>query len=134
MDVTESASPPSGGSRVRLAATHSFGGFATLSARVRAHRYPPHTHDTFAIGVVMHGGIRSLECRGCRYALGPGSMMLINPDETHCTWLVEDDYAYRAVYPAPETLAAAAAVCGVGPAVWPERQRCSTPQRNWDAE
>ncbi|MFF0028849.1 AraC family ligand binding domain-containing protein [Streptomyces avermitilis] len=69
-----------------------------LTARFDQHRYAPHTHEEFTIGVCV-GGSEVIDYRGGHIRTGPGSIVVLAPGEMHtggpgaC-----DGYAYRALY------------------------------------
>ncbi|NIA68135.1 AraC family transcriptional regulator [Pelagibius litoralis] len=69
-----------------------------LKARFYRHSYAPHTHDTFAIGVIL-GGAEAFRYRGARHIAPAGSVVAVNPDELHDGEPVGDAYAYRMFYP-----------------------------------
>lgn len=84
-----------------------------LTASFRRHRYAPHTHDTYVVGVVLVGcDVYTL--RGQRRLAGAGTLTLIDPGEVHDGAPLEDGYAYRMTYPAPSLLADLAAELGLG--------------------
>ncbi|MFF2851523.1 helix-turn-helix domain-containing protein [Streptomyces sp. NPDC058001] len=70
-----------------------------LTARFDRHRYAPHAHQEFTIGVCV-GGSEIIDYRGGRLHVGPGSIVVLDPGEVHtggpgpC-----GGYAYRAMYP-----------------------------------
>lgn len=62
-------------------------------------RFPPHFHDTFAIGVVESGFHQFITQRG-RWLAGPGSIIALTPGETHYVGkLSRTGYSYRMLYP-----------------------------------
>ncbi|MFC8196133.1 AraC family transcriptional regulator [Streptomyces sp. NPDC060006] len=69
-----------------------------LTARFDRHRYAPHAHDEFTIGVCV-GGAEVIDYRGGRIRPGPGSIVVLGPGEMHTGAPAADDgYAYRALY------------------------------------
>ncbi|WAU79962.1 AraC family transcriptional regulator [Streptomyces sp. Qhu-G9] len=69
-----------------------------LTARFDRHRYAPHAHDEFTIGVCV-GGAEVIDYRGGRIRPGPGSIVVLGPGEVHTGAPAADDgYAYRALY------------------------------------
>ncbi len=88
------------------------GGLECLTARFRTHRYAPHSHDTYVLGVVLDGA----DCfrhGGSRHTAGPGSIVAINPGEVHDGSPAGESYAYRMLYPDPRILTPMLAELGV---------------------
>ncbi|MEU7579085.1 AraC family transcriptional regulator [Streptomyces sp. NPDC041068] len=76
-----------------------------LTARFDRHRYAPHYHEEFTVGVCV-GGFEVIDYRGGRLHLGPGSIVVLAPGEVHTGGPgASGGYAYRAMYPAPLLLA-----------------------------
>lgn len=69
-----------------------------LKARFYRHSYAPHTHDTFAVGVILSGA-EAFRYRGTRHIAPAGSLVAVNPDELHDGEPEGDAYAYRMFYP-----------------------------------
>ena len=77
----------------------SFGEFDALEAVRFVRRFPPHFHDTFAIGVVEEGQCVIRTRRGT-WTANPGSILAFSPGEMHAATPCGDSgYAYRIVYP-----------------------------------
>ncbi|QXJ22999.1 AraC family transcriptional regulator [Actinomadura graeca] len=75
-----------------------------LSARFGRQHYAPHTHDEFAIGVCVDG-LETMRYRGERLYSNAGSVVVIEPGETHTGGPAgPDGYAYVALYPRVELL------------------------------
>jgi AraC-like DNA-binding protein len=53
-----------------------------LSAHYLEHRFDKHAHDTYCLGVTLHG-VQAFYCRGAHYASTPGHVIAFNPDEPH---------------------------------------------------
>ncbi|MEY2246973.1 AraC family ligand binding domain-containing protein [Streptomyces sp. BF23-18] len=80
-----------------------------LTARFDQHRYAPHTHDEFTIGVSV-GGSELIGYRGGHIRTGPGSIVVLAPGEMHTGGPAAcDGYAYRALYAEPSLLSEGAA-------------------------
>ena len=79
-----------------------------LTARFRTHAYAPHSHDTFAIGVI-EAGCEAYMVRGERHYAGPGDLVFVNPGEVHDGAPLGAGYAYRMSYPDPDLIQAIAA-------------------------
>ena len=70
-----------------------------MSARYIDHRFAPHVHDGYVIGMIMAGAQR-YRYRGDEHLAGSGTLVLINPDELHTGHKgTEDGWLYRAFYP-----------------------------------
>ncbi|MFH8606033.1 AraC family ligand binding domain-containing protein [Streptomyces sp. NPDC018029] len=75
-----------------------------LTARFDRHRYAPHYHEEFTVGVCV-GGSEVIDYRGGRLDIGPGSIVVLAPGEVHTGGPgATGGYAYRAMYPAPSLL------------------------------
>lgn len=75
-----------------------------LTARFDRHRYAPHAHEEFTIGVCV-GGSEIIDYRGGRIHTGPGSIVVLAPGEMHTGGpAASDGYAYRALYAEPSLL------------------------------
>jgi AraC-like DNA-binding protein len=82
----------------------SCGSFDALRAVHFQHRFPPHFHDTFAIGVVESGTTRLRTLRG-EWTANPGTILAFSPGEIHGADPVSDGgFTYRMIYPAPDFL------------------------------
>lgn len=69
-----------------------------LAADFRRHRYAPHTHEEFAVGVTL-GGLETIAYRGGTVVSGPGSIVVLEPGEPHTGGPAGGDgFAYRALY------------------------------------
>lgn len=78
------------------------GRFDALWADHFAMRYPPHFHDTWAVGVVETGLLRLGTARG-EWIGGPGTILAFAPGEIHSAEaLSARGYRYRMVYPSAE--------------------------------
>lgn len=85
----------------------SYGSFDALRATHFQHRFPPHFHDTFAIGVVESGVTRLRTHRGEWVASGE-TILAFSPGEIHSADPIGDaGFTYRMVYPSAEDLAVA---------------------------
>ena len=82
----------------------SCGHFDALRAEHFVHRFPPHFHDTFAIGVVEEGTAHIRTQRGEWHAQ-PGSILAFSPGEIHAADSSgAGGYTYRMVYPSREVM------------------------------
>jgi AraC-like DNA-binding protein len=74
-----------------------------ISAHFTTHRFRPHFHETFLVGVTQ-GGTEIFQARGGTHVSAPGSLRLLNPGEVHTGQAAEGGaWAYRCLYP-PEHL------------------------------
>lgn len=71
-----------------------------LTARFEDHRFAPHTHEEFTIGLCI-AGAETIDYRGGRLNVGVGSIVVLDPGEVHTGGPPETgEYAYLALYPA----------------------------------
>jgi AraC-like DNA-binding protein len=76
-----------------------------FTATFRKHVFPPHTHETYVIGVTLDG-VHSYMHKGVRVRCEAGTICFINPDEVHDGSPDSHGYSYRMTYPGPDFLAA----------------------------
>ncbi|MEU0941060.1 MULTISPECIES: AraC family transcriptional regulator [unclassified Embleya] len=70
-----------------------------MTARFRRHRYAPHAHEEYAIGVCIEG-VEQIGYRGAVHRSGPGTIVVAEPGETHTGGPgIPEGYAYRVFYP-----------------------------------
>ncbi|MFC9929887.1 helix-turn-helix domain-containing protein [Streptomyces sp. NPDC127190] len=76
-----------------------------LTASFRRHVYAPHSHDEYTVGVCV-GGSEVIDYRGGHIRTGPGTIVVLEPDETHTggPGNAGEGYAYRALYAEPSLL------------------------------
>ena len=85
--------------RTIVRAELSFGAFDAFRAVHFSDRFPPHFHDTFAIGVIESGECRLRTPRG-DWLGGSGTILAFSPGEIHSAEPVgESGYTYRMIYP-----------------------------------
>lgn len=82
-------------------------GLECLTASFRQHRYAPHTHDTYVIGII-EAGWEAYRLEGRPMLAGPGDLCFVNPGELHDGEPHGAGYAYRMTYPSEDLLAAVA--------------------------
>jgi AraC-like DNA-binding protein len=68
----------------------------TLHWKDRSHRFTPHFHVEFYVGVIVRG-VCEFQCSGRDHVAAAGDLVLINPYEVH-TAGCSPDVEYRAVY------------------------------------
>lgn len=78
-------------------------GLKLLAARLRHHRFPPHLHDEYVIGINEYGE-ESFLCRGKVWRASPLELQLINPGEVHTGATTTPVQAYRAIYLEPQVV------------------------------
>ncbi|MDQ0830599.1 AraC-like DNA-binding protein [Streptomyces achromogenes] len=76
-----------------------------LTARFQQHVYAPHAHEEFTVGVCVEGA-EIIAYRGGHIRTGPGSIVVLDPGETHTggPGATTGGYAYRALYAVPGLL------------------------------
>lgn len=83
-------------------------GLELLRARFVTHRYAPHTHEGFALGVIEAGAER-FEYRHATHVAPAGAVVAINPGEVHTgSAALPEGWRYRMLYPDAATLQQAA--------------------------
>ena len=55
--------------------------------------FPNHFHEHYVIGLV-EGGQRQMQCRGQKYSIGPGSIILLNPGDNHACVQTNGTFTY----------------------------------------
>ncbi|MBK1865435.1 AraC family transcriptional regulator [Aestuariivirga sp. YIM B02566] len=76
-----------------------------FTATFRKHIFPPHTHETYVIGVTLDG-VHSYMHKGVKVRCEAGTICFINPDEVHDGSPDTYGYSYRMTYPSPDFLTA----------------------------
>src|SRR5215212_5765165 len=80
------------------------GSFDALHAVRFSQPFPPHFHETFAIGAVESGRIALRTARGS-WVAGPGTVLAFAPGEVHgATPLSDEGLTYRMVYPGDDVM------------------------------
>jgi AraC-like DNA-binding protein len=104
-----------------------------LHARFVQHAYTRHTHDEYVVGII-EAGVQRLDLeRGLHYSPA-GSIVLINPGESHTGGPGHPDgYVYRTFYPSESLIRTAAAELGTTSAILPSfRKPVITDQHLYD--
>jgi AraC-like DNA-binding protein len=104
-----------------------------LHARFVQHAYSRHTHDEYVVGII-EAGVQRLDLeRGLHYSPA-GSIVLINPGESHTGGPgLPDGYVYRTFYPSESLIRTAAAELGTTSAILPSfRKPVITDQHLYD--
>lgn len=88
----------------RMWRTADLGGLELFRATISAFAFHPHAHEEFFIALT-ETGVATPMYRGSRHILGPGDLLVLNPEESHAggppsgrTW------TYRAIYPSPSLM------------------------------
>jgi AraC-like DNA-binding protein len=94
------------------------GGLELLRATLTAFAFRPHAHEEFFVAL-SEGGLATPRYRGGRHVVGPGDVIVLNPEEAHAGGPPPDGtWTYRALYPGPDLMRRVAAQFpGRGPAV-----------------
>lgn len=74
-----------------------------LTARFDRHRYAPHTHEEFSVGICVLGA-SCIDYRGGALKVGEGAIVVLAPGEVHTGESAYGTYAYRGLYPTPTLL------------------------------
>jgi AraC-like DNA-binding protein len=75
-----------------------------LTARYHRHAFTPHSHATYAIGVVL-AGCEQIRYRGAVHTAGVGSLAILEPDERHDGRPAgPTGWTYRVLYPSEAML------------------------------
>jgi len=88
----------------RFSIAHDLGGLECLSATYVEHRFAPHVHEEFVIGVIQ-AGAQGVRYRGSNQIMPERTTCVMNPDEMHTGHAaVERGWTYRVIYPHPSVL------------------------------
>ena len=92
--------------RARLWRDTALGDLDLLSARYITHRFAPHFHEGYAIGVIVEGA-ETFSYRGRTEVAPAGHIVIVNPGEIHTgSAVAESGWTYRMLYPSCELIAA----------------------------
>ena len=79
-------------------------GIERMEAQFFGNMFAPHRHDTYALGITMHG-VQTFNYRGEYRASNPGNVIILHPDELHDGGAGTDDgLQYRMLYLEPALL------------------------------
>lgn len=91
--------------RARLWRDTALGDLDLLSARYITHRFAPHFHEGYAIGVIVEGA-ETFSYRGRTEVAPAGHIVIVNPGEIHTgSAVAESGWTYRMLYPSCELIA-----------------------------
>lgn len=96
------------------------GGLELFRATLREFSFRPHAHEEFFIALTEAGLVTPIYRRG-RRVLGPGDLIVLNPEEAHAGGPPGGgSWSYRALYPGRALLREITAEFPAGPAALPE--------------
>ncbi|CDX41033.1 Transcriptional regulator [Mesorhizobium sp. ORS 3359] len=88
----------------RIVSAPGGSGLERIEARFHGNAFEPHRHDTYAIGVTLHG-VQRFHYRGALQHSMPGQAIVLHPDELHDGGAgTEDGLRYRILYLEPSLL------------------------------
>jgi AraC-like DNA-binding protein len=80
------------------------GGLELLRATLSEFAFRPHAHEEFFIALT-EGGLATPTFRGDTHVIGPGDLIVLNPEEAHAGGPpAEGSWTYRALYPRPDLM------------------------------
>jgi AraC-like DNA-binding protein len=80
------------------------GGLELLKATLSEFAFRPHAHEEFFIALT-EGGLATPTYRGDTHVIGPGDLIVLNPEEAHAGGPpAEGSWTYRALYPGPDLM------------------------------
>ncbi|WP_296080629.1 AraC family transcriptional regulator [uncultured Agrobacterium sp.] len=81
-------------------------GIERVEVRFHGNGFTPHRHDTYALGLTLHG-VQTFRYRGVERFSMPGNVIVLHPDEVHDGAAgTADGLIYRMVYMPPELIGA----------------------------
>jgi AraC-like DNA-binding protein len=87
-----------------IAVAPSSPGIARIAARIHGQAYAPHRHDTYSLGITLHG-VQTFSYRGVSRVSLPGQILVLHPDEVHDGAAGTDaGLVYRMLYLEPALL------------------------------
>ena len=96
------------------------GGLELFRATLREFSFHPHAHEEFFIALT-EAGLVTPRYRGARHVLGPGDLLVLNPEEAHAGGPPDGGcWTYRALYPSQALLREISAEFPAGTAAVPE--------------
>ncbi|MFC4014310.1 AraC family transcriptional regulator [Nonomuraea purpurea] len=88
----------------RMWRADDLGGLEVFHATLDAFSFRPHAHEEYFIALTEHGLVTPTY-RGRRHVVGPGELIVLNPEEAHAGGPPEGmAWTYRALYPGPELI------------------------------
>ena len=96
-------------SAARMWRAEDLGGLELFGATLSEFAFRPHAHEEFFIAVT-DAGLATPVYRGDRHVIGPGDLIVLNPEEAHaCGPPAEGSWTYRALYPSQDLMGQIAA-------------------------
>ncbi|MEB2844027.1 AraC family transcriptional regulator [Endobacterium cereale] len=81
-------------------------GIERIEARFHGNGFSPHRHDTYALGLTLHG-VQTFRYRGAGRFSNPGNVIVLHPDEVHDGAAgTEEGLIYRMIYLPPDLIGA----------------------------
>lgn len=81
-------------------------GIERIEARFHGNAFSPHRHDTYALGLTLHG-VQTFRYRGAERFSNAGNVIVLHPDELHDGSAGTDDgLIYRMIYLPPDLIGA----------------------------
>jgi AraC-like DNA-binding protein len=80
-----------------------YGGLECLRATFRRHAYVRHTHETYAVALIL-AGCETFFHRGEQHYATAGALAVVGPDELHDGEPHGGGFEYRTFYPSPELM------------------------------
>jgi AraC-like DNA-binding protein len=81
----------------RIWQSDDLGGVELLRATLTGFEFRPHAHEDFFIALTEDGMVRPAY-RGGTHVIGPGDLIVLNPEEPHAGGPREGPWRYRAIY------------------------------------
>ena len=82
----------------------ALGGIELLQASYGEFVFTPHSHEGYLIAVT-EGGVGGPTYRGEKHEVGPGDVLVLNPEEAHAGGpLTDAPWRYRALYPSADLM------------------------------
>ena len=109
-----------GGRGARLWRAPDLGGVELFSATLSEFSFRPHAHEEFFIALTESGCVAPAY-RGSSHLIGPGDLLILNPEESHAGGPPADgSWTYRAMYPSRSLMREIAAEFSAGRPTVPE--------------
>jgi AraC-like DNA-binding protein len=100
--------------------TDDLGGMEVFRATLSEFAFHPHAHEEFFVALT-EAGLATPVYRGDRHVVGPGDVIVLNPEEAHAGGpAAESSWTYRALYPGPDLMREIAAEFPGGRPALPE--------------
>ena len=98
------SSNPQEADGARIWRADDLGGLELFRATLSEFAFRPHAHEEFFIALT-EGGFATPTYRGDRHVIGPGDLIVLNPEEAHAGGPpAEGSWTYRALYPRPDLM------------------------------